>query len=107
TRGFVNGITGRAVNVASPSPVNATSASASTPTIPAGVRTIVVAIHGIGNQYHNATVQSVVNIFARCFEQAVAVPLGGFYTADGKIEAYQLKSPPDVKPQMKDIGFVE
>jgi hypothetical protein len=95
------------MNFASPSPVNATSASASTPTIPAGVRTIVVAIHGIGNQYHNATVQSVVNIFARCFEQAVAVPLGGFYTADGKIEAYQLKSPPDVKPQMKDIGFVE
>ena len=42
-------------------------------------------IDGIGNQYHNATVQSVVNIFSRCFEQAVAVPLGGFYTADGKI----------------------
>ncbi len=73
----------------------------------AGVGKIVVAIHGIGNQYHNATVQSVVKIFSRCFEQAVAVPLGGFHTADGKLEAYQLKSPPDVTPQMKDIGFVE
>src|SRR5512132_213777 len=75
TRGFVNGITERAMNLPSPSPVNATSASASTPTMLAGVGKIVVAIHGIGNQYHNATVQSVVKIFSRCFEQAVAVPL--------------------------------
>jgi hypothetical protein len=95
------------MNFASPSPENATSASASTPTIPAGVGKIVVAIHGIGNQYHNATVQSVVNIFSRCFAQAIAVPLGGFYATSGKIEAFQLRSPPDVKPQMKDIGFVE
>lgn len=95
------------MNFASQSPENATSASANTPTIPAGVGKIVVAIHGIGNQYQNATVQSVVNIFSRCFAQAVAVPLGGFYTASGKIEAFQLKSPPHVEPQMKDIGFVE
>jgi len=75
--------------------------------MPAGLERIVVAIHGIGDQYRNATVQSVVNIFSRCFEQAVAVPLGGFYAPDGKIEAFHLKSPPDVNPQMEDIGFVE
>ena len=90
------------MNVASPSPENATSTPASTPTIPTGVGKIVVAIHGIGDQYRNATVQSVVNIFSRCFEQAVAVPLGGFYAASGKIETFHFKS-----PQMEDIGFVE
>src|SRR5215471_3379387 len=95
------------MNVTSPSPENATSASASPLTIPVGVRKIVVAIHGIGDQYRNATVQSVVNIFGRCFKQAVAVPLGGFYTADGKIKAFQLTPPPHVAPQMEDIGFLE
>lgn len=66
-----------------------------------------MAIHGIGDQYRNATIQSVVNIFGRCFDQAVAVPLGAFYSPDGKVEAFQLKPPPDVNPQMEDIGFVE
>jgi hypothetical protein len=94
------------MNVASPSPENATSVSASTLRMPP-VSKIVVAIHGIGDQYRNATVQSVVNIFSRCFEQAVAVPLGGFYAPDGKIEAFHLRSLPDVKGQREDIGFVE
>ena len=94
------------MNVASPSRENAASASASTLTM-RPVSKIVVAIHGIGDQYRNATVQSVVNIFGRCFTQAVAVPLGGFYTADGKIKAFQLIPPPHVAPQMEDIGFLE
>jgi hypothetical protein len=68
---------------------------------------IVVAIHGIGDQYRNATVQSVVNIFSRCFEQAVAVPLGSFYSPDGKVEPFQFEAPPELRPSMGDIGFVE
>jgi hypothetical protein len=95
------------MNFASQSPEYATSAPEATPAMPVGLAKIVVAIHGIGDQYRNATVQSVVNIFSRCFEQAVAVPLGGFYAPDGRMEAFQLRSPPDVSPQMEDIGFVE
>src|SRR5262245_28958984 len=92
------------MNIASLSPQSATSAR--TPKMPP-VSKIVVAIHGIGDQYRNATIQSVVNIFSRCFKESVAVPLGGFYGADGKIEAYHLKSPPDAKGVREDIGFVE
>lgn len=75
--------------------------------MPTGVAKIVVTIHGIGDQYRNATVQSVVNIFSRCFKEAVAVPLGGFYAPDGKIEAFHLRSPPGENGQSEDIGFVE
>src|SRR5438132_1624634 len=68
---------------------------------------IVVAIHGIGDQYRNATVQSVVNIFSRCFEQAAAVPLGSFYSVDGTVQTFRLKSPPDITPSLASIGFIE
>lgn len=71
------------------------------------IKKIVIAIHGIGDQYQNATVRSVVSIFGRCFEQATAVPLGGFYTADGTIQTFRLTAPPKVKFPMSDIGFVE
>ena len=68
---------------------------------------VVVAIHGIGDQYRNATIQSVVNIFARCFRQAAAVPLGSFYSFDGSVQAFRLKAPPDVDPALANIGFIE
>lgn len=71
------------------------------------IKKIVIAIHGIGDQYHNETVRSVVSIFGRCFEQVTAVPLGGFYSADGTIRTFQLTAPPKVKFPMSDIGFVE
>ena len=68
---------------------------------------IIIAIHGIGDQFRNATVQSVVNIFGRCFDQAAAVPLGEFYSADGKIRTFRLTAPPEVEPSLRRIGFVE
>jgi hypothetical protein len=68
---------------------------------------IIVAIHGIGDQYRNATIQSVVNIFSRCFEQTAAVPLGQFYSADGQIRTFRLTAPPRVDPSLTRIGFVE
>jgi hypothetical protein len=71
------------------------------------IKKIVVAIHGIGDQYRNATVQSVVSIFGRCFEQAAAVPLGSFYSADGTVQTFRLKSPPEVDPSLVNIGFIE
>lgn len=71
------------------------------------IKKIVIAIHGIGDQYQNETVRSVVSIFGRCFEQVTAVPLGGFYSADGTIQTFRLTAPPKVKFPMSDIGFVE
>ena len=71
------------------------------------IKKIVVAIHGIGDQYRYATARSVINIFSRCFDQAVAVPLGSFYGVDSTVQTFRLKAPPEVKPAMADIGFVE
>ena len=71
------------------------------------IKKIVVAIHGIGDQYRYATTQSVINIFGRCFDQALAVPLGSFYGVDSVVETFRLKSPPEIKPAIADIGFVE
>jgi hypothetical protein len=72
-----------------------------------GIKKIVIAIHGIGDQYQNATVRSVVSIFGRCFDQATPVPLGGFYSADGSVQVFRATPPPSVKFPMSAIGFVE
>ncbi len=71
------------------------------------VKKIVVAIHGIGDQYRYATARSVINIFSHCFDQAAAVPLGSFYGVDSVVQTFRLKPPPEVKPGIADIGFVE
>jgi hypothetical protein len=68
---------------------------------------IVIAIHGIGDQYKNATIRSVVSIFGRCFDRATPVPLGGFYEADGTIKPYRATIPATVETPLKTIGFVE
>jgi hypothetical protein len=73
----------------------------------ADIDKIVIAIHGIGDQYRNATVQSVVNIFSRCFDQAAAVPLGEFYSADGQIRTFRMTAPPEIEPSLCRIGFIE
>lgn len=71
------------------------------------IKKIIVAIHGIGDQYRFATARSVINIFCRCFAQAVAVPLGSFYGIDGTVQTFRLKAPPEVNPQIAEMGFVE
>jgi hypothetical protein len=71
------------------------------------IKKIVVAIHGIGDQYRFATTRSVINIFSRCFDQAVAVPLGSFYGVDGTVRTFRLRAPPEVNPAIADMGFVE
>ena len=68
---------------------------------------IVIAIHGIGDQYKNATIRSVVSIFGRCFDRATPVPLGGFYGADGTISVFRASVPANLETPMKTIGFVE
>lgn len=43
------------------------------------VEKVIVAVHGIGDQYSYATIQSVVNQFCRFYKQPAAVPLGQFH----------------------------
>jgi hypothetical protein len=51
--------------------------------VPAGedrkVEKVIVAVHGVGDQYNFATIQSVVNQFCRFHGQPAAVPLGRFH----------------------------
>lgn len=44
------------------------------------VRKVVVAVHGVGDQYSFATLQSVVNQFCCFYRQPAAIPLGRFHT---------------------------
>jgi hypothetical protein len=43
------------------------------------VTKLVVAVHGVGDQYSYATLQSVVNQFCRHYQQPMDVPLGAFH----------------------------
>lgn len=44
------------------------------------VKKIVVAVHGVGDQYTFATIQSVVNQFCSFYDQPAGIPLGNFHT---------------------------
>jgi len=43
------------------------------------VRKVIVAVHGVGDQYNFATIQAVVNQFCRFHGEPAAVPLGRFH----------------------------
>ncbi len=73
----------------------------------AGAKKVVVAVHGIGDQYQNATIQSVVSAFGRFARYPAATPLGLFGTDASPITAFRLSGPPDPRPHLSDIGFVE
>src|SRR5690242_223687 len=77
------------------------------PSSHSAIKKIVAAIHGTGDQSRFATQRSVINIFSRCFAQAVAVPLGGFSGVDSTVQAFRLKAPPEINPEIADVGFVE
>ncbi len=71
---------------------------------------VVVAVHGIGDQYLNATIQTVVSAFCRYADFPSTVPLGHFPSLSGgedRIRAFQLTGPPEPKEPLGDIGFVE
>lgn len=48
----------------------------------ARVTKVIVAVHGIGDQYSYATIQAVVNRFCRYYCYPAAVPLGSFHGSD-------------------------
>lgn len=58
--------------------VTATVTGPASPDSP--VTKIVVAVHGVGDQYSFATIQSVVNQFCSFYSQPAGVPLGNFHT---------------------------
>ncbi len=68
---------------------------------------LVVAIHGIGDQYRQATIQSVVTRFGYHFNFPATVPLGSFYSLTGQVNAFTLKPLPDEQATLASIGFVE
>jgi hypothetical protein len=71
---------------------------------------IIVAVHGIGDQFQFATIQSVANRFCTAFGDPQALPLGMFYNQPiGKPpETYLLQMPlgRDAKTR-EEVGFAE
>ena len=55
--------------------VGSTAAVAGSP-----VTKIVVAVHGVGDQYSYATIQAVVRQFCGFYQEPAAIPLGNFHT---------------------------
>lgn len=68
---------------------------------------IVVAIHGIGDQYQNATIQTVVSAFGRFAGYPAFMPLGFFHESSGKVRAARLEGPPEPGMPLGSMGFVE
>jgi len=67
------------------------------------VKKVVVAVHGIGDQYSFATIQSVVNQFCVYYGQPAAVPLGNFHSGQ---PAYSLLPPYPPEP-FERLAFAE
>ena len=81
-------------------PVRAASAS-----LPSAKK-IVIAVHGIGDQYHNATIQSVVSSFGKFADYTASMPLGRLDTQGGK-KVFILTGPPKPEPDLDTVAFVE
>ncbi|HEV2045527.1 MAG TPA: hypothetical protein VGQ95_02905 [Chthoniobacterales bacterium] len=76
------------------------------PTVSQKPDKIIVAIHGIGDQYHNATIQSVLNRLGYYFSYSGAAPLGAFYRDPAMVEAFLLQDPVPSDP-LRTLGFAE
>jgi hypothetical protein len=72
-----------------------------------GAERIVVAIHGIGDQYRNATIQTVVSAFGRYARYPASMPLGFFHDESSTVRAFRLQGPPAPAAPLSTIGFVE
>ena len=74
-----------------------------------GAGTVIVAVHGMGDEFRQDTVQAVFTAFARHHRYRPAVfPLGQFHSPDGDLQAFRVKHPPNpANAALEDIGFVE
>ena len=66
---------------------------------------VLVAVHGIGNQFQYATIQSVAYGFCRYFGMPAAIPLGRFH----RLTPGPYVLDPDLRPKdiKRGFGFVE
>jgi hypothetical protein len=68
---------------------------------------IILAVHGIGDQFRYATIQSIAARFGIYSGTPARAPLGGFHPqAQGAIEAFYFEPPPK-PPYLAGIGFAE
>lgn len=80
-----------------------TTATVTSPAEPSKVTKVVVAVHGIGDQFSFATIQSVVNQFCLFYQQPAGVPLGRFHGASA---AYSIPEPYPREP-FERLAFAE
>ncbi len=77
----------------------------------AAAKRIIIAIHGIGDQYQNATVKTVLSAVGKFFGYPAATPIGRFRSPDGRISAFTLPQLPppaeQLPPALAETGFVE
>jgi hypothetical protein len=67
------------------------------------VKKLIVAVHGVGDQYSFATIQSVVNQFCGFFGQPAGIPLGNFHTGEAGFSV----PPPYPRDPFERLGFAE
>jgi hypothetical protein len=69
----------------------------------ASVKKVFVAVHGVGDQYTYATIQSVVNQVCTYYDRPAAVPLGSFHTGDNPFSLV----PPYERDPFEQFSFAE
>src|SRR4051812_18220783 len=87
-----------------------TSSSSSTAplsTTPEPITKLIVAVHGIGDQYKYATIQGVAEQIAHFCGVSMPFPLGAFHPKGNQVSAYPFDAPaPDLK-DFHGVGFAE
>jgi hypothetical protein len=73
------------------------------PTPDPRVKKVIVAVHGVGDQYSFATLQSVVNQFCSFYRQPAAMPLGSFHTGQVAFSIH----PPYPQDPFERLAFSE
>jgi hypothetical protein len=78
------------------------------------IRRLVVAVHGIGNQFRYSTVQSVASRFMAFCGRRITLPLGAFHPAkivtkpdSPELGAYLFEPPKSSKGNFSGFGFAE
>ncbi|HST23791.1 MAG TPA: MFS transporter, partial [Blastocatellia bacterium] len=92
-------------NISQDNPVIAVPAADATQT---NRKKVIVAVHGIGDQFEYATVQSTAIQFCNYYDVPAAVPLGRFHSHLQQIKltgAFFWGTPPD--PPFQELGFAE
>src|SRR4029077_16445707 len=67
------------------------------------VTKLIVAVHGVGDQYSFATIQSVVDQFCSFFGTPPGIPLGSFHTGQPGFSV----PPPYPRAPFDSLGFAE